>query len=474
MSDLGKSFLHLINEYPFFLGDFIAQDQVTEDQNKIVNIFYQSFYPNLNKGFNPVAYGGKMNPLILAEYTRKLYYRIENDNKFLGNKSDLEKLVDKYADRLKKKIEQTCGVHFAVDKLPFSEVFCCTQPKIEIPLNRPEKMKLEEQGYTLSVTIQGIVPSTAALVIPSNGINRTPFFAPIPVESILHGFSPDQMRLIHENFNDIPYVDAFVRKLKDMAWQTSIEKFDTELQREGHPFTAFLNGDKQLINTIKEIEWPRGDSNGNGKYQVVGLIRPSQRHSILMLYIPKVVAFASLGIAMTILYHMAAASLENPRTIIKKKEPKALQIASKPSAKQPKEVLDENLQGGQPSNLGPKFEYWTEKELDDLAEQRGIVNTVEWTAEELEELAIKRGIVKLPEWTEEELDKLANQRGGQDPMPNWEHPKDLRPCPNCDYSLQPEWDECPICSLKVNASVTLEDNKQKKESQNEEVWQPPE
>jgi len=478
-------FLQILRENPFPLRDHLLKEKVSNHQNQVINLFYQALYSNLRKETAPIAFGGKLNKEKFYDYKHQIEEKL-SELKTQKEKKDLkikyiQTFWDQFFSLLVQNVENICAIQMPVKNLPFKRLFFCIHPIFTIEGRLKPEIRIKNWGFSISGMLRGIVPSKVMLV--KQKARKTLVFR--DKESQIHFlpsfYKPSINKTVPSTYND--YSGLFNYHIqKDGTLQEDIEKYiknidtEKEIKLKESGFLSFLNADKQITKNGKELSLNNTLStryhSGKGKnIKILGLLSPNKtkKRTLCVIFNHDYPSFPSIYHSIFTISHMGAASYEYPYTRVFPKNEKK----KSPFLTLHKEYQDEDI---------PK-QFWSQNELDELANKRGILNLPKWDAEKLERYAHSRGFISLEEWTEKELEEFNNKRhlpkySSQD---YWEQDENLFSCPKCGYFLQPNWKKCPVCgnpisgNLRKKKHIYQETREQKKagEEKKEQFWKPP-
>lgn len=488
-----KSLAELFNQavliVPFGIRQYLHENLVTGFQNARLNILYKTLHGNITPNTTPIAWGGKVDDHILGHYIHTIQKKIIFHPSFKTtekNAKELDKLLNLYQEYCRKKIENTAAIQLFVKYLPFEQMFIQFQPRIVWPPQNPEKMILVSEGYTLGAELLAQIPRA---ILIGKTKKESIKIVPIPKPIDLPGYS--LMRDSKKSSKDTPSLfefpccDAdFHHRFVDFIMHPLL----TELlkQNSTNAFAEHLNADPELYSVLEAIKTPIDSDHTKEKVSIIAMIQMMNKSTIVLLYDYQYLCFEGILKSVNVLCQLGATCYTFPGTRIIRKNKKSdfsskvlkSSNTNKISTNQIKESESETIE----LEKMQKLEVWTQSELDNLATKRGIVNLPTWTEQELHELALQRGIIKLDEWTEEELDKQAkSSQSSEITFQPWMPDSDLIACQKCDYLLQPDWDQCPICGTPRSnplkspekAEISKSQNPTSSNGKNEEVWHPP-
>jgi hypothetical protein len=449
--NVAELFDQLIQENPLHIQAHLLENQVTDDQNRKLNLVFKTLRGNLVKKISPIAWGGRVHEEIFQQYTTTLNDQINSQPTYHDSIENLNNLVEIYLNTCREQILATCAIQIAVEKLPFADIYLLMQPRISWPKNKPEKMALNFDGFTMAGELQGVVSKN---VLYMKFKDKSPVFAPINGKFEFTHYDMPDPHISTFNQADLHY--RFVDLIGHPILTNYAVHYIEQSQSQGQPFCNFLNNDNMVEDAMNLIHAPFENEEIDMDKAVLALIQRLKTSSTILIYNAVAPAYETILQTAAALCHLGAASYEFPGTrIIRKLTREALRHNLEINIPETIKFADE----GEEIPNTAKMEYWSQKELDALARKRGIINLPEWTEEELEEMAIQRGIVKLPVWTEKELDELTKDRGLPPPdLPNWDMDPNLIICSKCGYALQPDWEECPICNTPLELSVKSTEN----------------
>jgi hypothetical protein len=491
-----------LQDIPFGINQYLHENLVTDVQNARLNIVFKTLRGNVLPKTSPIAWGGKIDEEKLTVYLQQLQKLIITNPSFKTTEKyaiELDKLLQLYAEYCRKKILNTAAIAITVQYLPFEQIYLLFQPRILWPTQNPEKMLLVNEGYTLGAELLAEIPRSILI----GKIKKEPVkIVPITKHIELPGYSPKDSPkpptteyISHhtmQTFQDADLHHRFVDYLTHPILTNFFIHKTSDTHGSPSSLAEHLNADLELLNALEAIKTPIDSDQTKEMQSVIAVLQKLKQATTVLLYDYQYLSFEGILKSVNVMCHIGAACYTFPGTRIikklKKSELASRVLKSSFSLAELTKGRDSGDSSGIDEFIPSKLEFWTQSELDEFAAKRGIINLPTWTEQELQDLALQRGIIKLPVWSEEELELQAKT---PDPSlttyQSWTPDPLLTPCPKCDYLLQPEWEQCPICGTMrtkplttpetTSSSQTPETSEEKpnenSKDNNDEVWHPP-
>jgi hypothetical protein len=446
------------NRIPFRISVHLWKDQVTDRQNRLIDLVYKALSENIPPASRPVAFGGRIDEEEFEKYLANFSAALLQHPGVSDAKPWL-KILGVYKSFLKDRILQSVALKFSLVDLSLPELFFASQPRITWNSGKIDRMELSSDGYTLSSRIFGIVPYALGIGLTAK---KKPFFFPNPfLNTSFEKLWADERGEIFK-VHDLLSFFAQMCSISPSVFNFGNVNDESELiSNNPNPFESFLLGDHALIGNLGNLG---SDYEFQGRKEpiCIGVIYPNKMGTHLILFSGGNISIQSILRTTAALCHLGASCYEFPRTKILKSR-----------IRKPKEEEIGPIAYGRKNYNKPIFQVWSEYELTELAAKRGLIRLPVWSEEELNELAVQRGIVELPVWTEEDLEKDAQERVKQaDPVPNWQPNPLAISCPNCEYTLLPEWAKCPVCDCP-NPKFSGNEHGNEEKTENDDFWTPP-
>ncbi|MHA1819408.1 MAG: hypothetical protein ACTSU2_04075 [Promethearchaeota archaeon] len=445
-----KMFEKLTNNLPIELEKHLTFNELTPEQDKIVQLAMDVFKENIVGDIK--KFGGKVNDEEFKKLEDELKKRLENPI-FKPYVKDMEKLIEKWKKLKKEELNNIVFAFAPVKQLPFKTVSFLTVPRILWSKGKIDKMQINKNAIAFSGEIEAIVTRT---VLYGKMIKEEPLFAPHIGQLDLADYKPDPNEKGAKSENP-RFIREIIDSLDRKTTKNQVMRYHDQYERHGEPICDFLMKDDDLKKSLSKlstaIETKRQSSGAAIGAIVVPLINTS-----IVIVVDESSGSKKYEIAFEALIKLGAACYETPNV---KKGPQLAQAQAAAMTR----ANSQAYSGGQgigsmvpqrpPST--PQLPVWTEEELAEEMKKRGTApppNLPVWTEEELEKEAKKRGgALNLPVWTEEELEQEKKRRQGAFNIPEWKEDNNTINCPKCGYACRPNWGTCPICGAPLNVKT---------------------
>ncbi len=354
-----------------------------------------------------------------------------------GKEKEIKAYFDAYAKVMKKFLDVHCMAKAEVSKMPFKSVYMQKIPKID---QTDKGMEINDKPVGFICELPYQVERSCAY---GEMKEKKPLFAPI-IGSLDMTWNPPaekQAPDAKEYIDDVALQAAIFEAMDKQTTLNSVWRYEN-YGRKGEPICDKLMDNQDLMVAMERVASEVDMKDFKGNASVTTLFYAVDGRTIVA-----IVDYEGVQKnAFEALFKLCAYLEDVPRV------GGGAAGGPVPAGGAPGMVMA----GGAPTGLPT----WTEAELaaqPQFAAGAG-PNLPTWTEEELEGRADKytgSGGVNLPVWTEEELAELSKSGGAQGlNLPEWQE-DGIGACPKCGYATQPDWDECPICSAKLEKKPAL-------------------
>ncbi len=349
-----------------------------------------------------------------------------------AKEKEIKPYFDAYAKVMKKFLDAHCMAKAEVKTMPFKTVYMQKIPKID---QTDKGMEINDKPVGFITELPYQVERSCAY---GEMKEKKPLFAPI-IGSLDMTWNPPAQKSAPEEkeyIEDVALQAAIFEAMDKQTTVNSVWRYEN-YGRKGEPICDKLMENQDLMVAMERVASEVDSKDFKGNASVCVLFYAVDGRTIVC-----IVDYEGVQKnAFEALFKLCAYLEDVPRV--------AGGAAGGPIAAGGASGMV--TAGGAPAGLPT----WTESELaaqPQFASSAG-PNLPTWTEEELEGRADKYsggGGVNLPVWTEEELADLSKSGGAQGlNLPEWSD-DGISACPKCGYATQPDWDECPICSAKLD------------------------
>ncbi|MBN2153702.1 MAG: zinc ribbon domain-containing protein [Candidatus Lokiarchaeota archaeon] len=396
-----------------------------EKQQKDIQIFKDLLTSNLVGEMK--VWGGNFDEEQWKEAKAKLPDAIKNLQQEAKEK-EIKAYFDIYAKVMRKFLDAHCMAKAEVKTMPFKTVYMQKIPKID---QTDKGMEINDKPVGLIAELPYQVERSCAY---GEMKDKKPLFAPI-IGSLDLTWSPPAQKPApdaKEYVEDVTLQAAIFEAMDKQTTVNSVWRYEN-YGRKGEPICDKLMENQDLMVAMERVASEVDIKEFKGNASVCSLFYAVDGRTIV-----GVVDYEGVQKnAFEAIFKLCAYLEDVPRA-----------AGAAPGGAAP-------AGGGMVTAGGQSsLPTWTEEELakqPQFAASAG-PSLPTWTEEELETRQDKftgGGGVNLPVWTEDELAELSKSSGAQGlNLPEWQD-EGMQECPKCGYSLQPDWDECPVCSAKI-------------------------